>query len=149
MWKRALTAGLFVGIGVGVAGTLALQGREPEPRPIPQAQSYATAGELMQAMRASGVTCTPLTTGKYPGCKLPDGGPNLTVRATFDGWFTGGLPVAPALVGPNWVVSADESDAGYVLAQVQRGLGGELRTVPGVPAGPARVIYPEMGHERD
>jgi hypothetical protein len=144
MWKRTLTAGLLVGVGVGVgvAGTLAWEGQGQQP--LPQARSYDTAGELIFAMRENGVTCTPVDAwGKYPvpRCQLPNGGPILAVRSVPGGWFTGGMPVAPALVGPNWVVSVDETSRSDVLARVQKGLGGELFSVPGVPAGPATVVY--------
>lgn len=144
MWKRALAAGLFV--GVGVAGTLAVQDRGPEPRPVQQARSYDTAGELLHAIQGSGVTCVPLDTGKYAGCQVPDGGPILTVQAA-QGSSADRTPIAPALVSPNWVVTADESNRSDVLAQVQQAVGGRLLTVPGVPAGPATVDYLPMTHE--
>lgn len=142
MWKRALTAGLLVGIGIGIAGTLAWEDQGQQP--LPQARSYDTADELISAMRESGVTCSPVSGwGKYPvpRCQLPDGGPILTVRAVPGLWLSGGMPLTPELVGPNWIVTVDETSRSDVLAQVQRGVGGELRTVPGLPAGPATVDY--------
>ena len=125
MWKRAFAAGLAVGAGMGVGGIVTVQGQPTDAKPVVEAKSYDTAAELIFDMRRNGAACQVTdANSKYPVCQLDGDGSLLTVRSVPGGWFTGGMPLAPSLIGPNWMVSADSSQA---LDRVQRRIGGELQ----------------------